>query len=230
VAGGENTLNDGGRENNTYYWGFRRVGKRTVVIGRIFDRVFGAASPNERPKRIRLILSGQLVNPKVLEESLEWIEHYAGGEVRDHIYGVAVAPYFGNKKDVLTRDGLTVDDVCSILLERVTGGNNRHVQALHALSRKYGVKSVAYEGGVDLGQYTNAVDVKIQSQFDPRAGQAVEQYLNNWFDSGGDVLMYYNLCSRYSRHGYWGLTDEITRTRAPKNDAAARVARQRPRE
>lgn len=221
VEAGDKTLNDGGRESNKYYWAFRRVGKRTVEIGRIFDRVFGRDEP-----RIRMMLCGQNVNTRVLEESLEWVEKYAGGEVKDHIHGIAVAPYFGNKKEVMNSEGLTVDRITEVMLERTTAGNNHHVTDHHALAKKYGVKSMAYEAGVDLGQFRKSIDAKIQAQFDPRAGQAVETYLSNWFDSGGDLLMYYHLCGQYSRSGYWGLTDRIERLDAPKYQAAARAAKE----
>jgi hypothetical protein len=114
--------------------------------------------------------------------------------------------------------------VCNLLLAKVGAGNGRWVRALHEQSAKYGVKSIAYEGGVDLGQSANSVDVKRLAQFDPRAGQAVETYLRNWFESGGDIFLYFNHAGRYQKYGYWGLTDDVRRLDVPKFQAAARVA------
>lgn len=217
VAAGENTLNDGGTETNQWYWAWRRVGKRTLEIEAAFKRAMG-----DDP-RIRMILAGQLVNPRVVQEGLTYIERYAGPP-REHLYGIAAAPYFGHDKAIVARDDLTVDDVCNLLLSKVSSGNGKWVRALHELSGKYGVKSVAYEGGVDLGQSPVAVEIKRQAQYDPRTGEAVEKYLRNWFESGGDIFCYFNHAGRYQKYGYWGLTDDVRKLDAPKFQAAARVA------
>ena len=82
---------------------------------------------------------------------------------------------------------------------------------------------------VGTGQLTwtevnTALDAKIRAQYDERAGQAVEQYLGNWFTSGGDEFVYYNHVSRYSRHGFWGLTEDLDNPDTPKMRAVVRVA------
>jgi hypothetical protein len=217
VAAGENTLNDGGKETNQWYWAWRRVGKRTLEIEAAFQRAMG-----DDP-RIRMILAGQLVNPRVVEEGLTYIQRYAGPP-SEHLYGIAAAPYFGHDKTVVARDDLTVDDVCNLLLSKTGSGNGKWVLQLHELAKKHGVKSVAYEGGVDLGQQATCVDIKAQAQFDPRAGEAVERYLRNWFESGGDIFLYFNHAGRYQKYGYWGLTDDVRKLDVPKFQAAARVA------
>jgi hypothetical protein len=210
-------LSNGGAITNPYYLAWRRVGKRSMEISAIFRRVCGA------DPRVRVVLCGQHVRPLVLKKGLEYIREY-GGEPRDYLYGIATAPYFGNVKDVLARTDLTVDDVCAVLQARVTGGNNVHVQNLLALAKEYGLKAMAYEGGVDLGQGTASLEAKIAAQADPRTGAAVEQYLRNWFGAGGGEFMYYNLTNRYTKSGFWGLTDDVTRLDGPKMQAARRVA------
>jgi hypothetical protein len=222
VAAGDAGLSEDGKAPNKYYWAWRRVGKRTADISRIFGEEFGAGAINGR---VRVILSGQHVNPKVLEEELEYIEQRVAPP-KQVIWGIATAPYFGHDKALVARADLTIDDVCNVLLARVTAGNNKHVQNLLKLARKYEVRPIAYEGGVDLGQKAESLEAKVAAQFDPRAGQAVEQYLRNWFEAGGQEFLYYSHVSRYTKYGFWGLTDDLRRMDVPKFRAAATVARE----
>src|SRR5688500_9008712 len=144
---------------------------------------------------------------------LEYIEKHHG-KPADFLYAVACAPYFAPGKDetdpakkkwYTQREDVTVDSICERLLARTATSGNDNVKAFHKLARKYGLKSVAYEGGLDLQQFANAVDIKIASQYDQRAGLAIEDYLNHWYKGGGDALFYFNLSGKYSKWGYWGL-------------------------
>jgi hypothetical protein len=39
---------------------------------------------------------------------------------------------------------------------------------------------------------------------------------DNWFARGGDLYMYFSHCSAYSRHGCWGLSEDIANVATPK--------------
>ena len=221
VARGDRTLSLGGRDSNARHWGWRRVARRTVEIGRIFRDVLG-----KNDARLRMVLAGQHANPAVLETGLRYIQDNFGPP-REHLYGIAIAPYFGSDdKELLKRADLTVDQVCDVLLRTADESRDADALAHHALAKRYGLKSLAYEGGIDLRQYDASVDAKTRAQFDPRAGQAVERHLRGWFDGGGDAYVYYTLVGRYTKYGYWGLTNDTRRLDVPKYDAAARVARE----
>jgi hypothetical protein len=218
IARGDARLNLNGRDEDERHWGWRRTARRTVEIAKIFRDVCGP------DPRIRIVLAGQHANPQVLETGLRYIEANHGPP-RDYLYGIAIAPYFGNAdKDALKRADLTVDDVTSLLLAQAPESADARAKVSHDLAHRYGLKSLAYEGGIDLGQYDVAIDTKARAQFDPRTGDAVERHLRAWFANGGDEYVYFTLVSRYTKSGYWGLTDDVRRLDVPKMTAAKRVA------
>jgi hypothetical protein len=224
VAAGEKTLNDNGADQNQFYWARKRVAKRSVQIKQLVG---------DDP-RFRVVLASQVAYAPpgaMIKQQLEYIAKYHG-EPAKFIYAIASAPYFApgrdetdpaKKKWYTQRADVSVDGICERLLARTATSANDNVKAFHALARKYGVKSFAYEGGLDLQQFSNAVDIKIKSQYDPRAGLAVEDYLNHWYRGGGDALFYFTLSSKYSKTGYWGLTEDVRDLTTPKYQGAARV-------
>jgi hypothetical protein len=160
------------------------------------------------------------------------VEKYFGPPDR-FFYAVASAPYFSTGKDELDpakkkwfseRPDLTADMICERLLQRTDASCTNYVQAFHALAKKYGLHSFAYEGGLDLQQFGNNIPEKIASQYDLRTGRAVEDYLNRWYEHGGEAMFYFTLSSKYGKSGYWGLTEDTRDLLNPKYLAAVRVA------
>ena len=226
VAAGENTLNDGGRDTNVHYWARKRIAKRSVEI----KKLMGADDP-----RIRVVLASQIGYAPpgaMLKQQLEYVAKYHGPPSQ-FFYAVAGAPYFSPGRDetdpaekkrfYTQRPDVTVDGICERLLARAEVGGGENVRAFNALARQYGLKSFAYEGGVDLQQFDSNVPIKIASQYDPRTGQAVEDYLAKFYESGGDAMFYFTLTSRYQKNGYWGLTEDARELITPKYVAALRV-------
>jgi hypothetical protein len=225
VAAGDTTLNDNGADTNPNYWARKRIALRTIQIKRLMG---------DDP-RIRMVLASQVSYAPpgaVLKMQLEYVEKYHGPPA-NFFYAIAGAPYFSPGKDetdpekkrwFTQRTDLTVDGICDRLLSRTFIAASDGVKAFHALARKYGVKSFAYEGGLDLQQYGNNLDVKIASQYDLRTGRAIEDYLNRWYDNGGDAMFYFTLSGKYSKFGYWGLTEDVRDWMTPKGLAALRVS------
>lgn len=91
-------------QNNTMR-AWQRTGKRTAEIGQVFRQVF---SEKNQAARVRVVLCGQAGYPEVLETSAKWISDHVG-PLKDHVYAVAVAPYFGSDKYWDKRADLTVD-------------------------------------------------------------------------------------------------------------------------
>ena len=89
VAAGEATLNDGGKDDNQYYWAWKRVPKKLLTISAIFKDVFGAEELN---KRFRPILASQAANSFMARMQVEYVEKNAGPPSH-FIYGIAGAPY-----------------------------------------------------------------------------------------------------------------------------------------
>ena len=232
VAAGDMTLNDGGRDTNVHYWARKRIARRAVEI----KKLMGVDDP-----RIRVILASQIAYAppgSLLKMQLEYVEKYHGPPGK-FLFAVAGAPYFSpgrdendpaKKKWYTERSDVTVDGICERLRSRTNVACNENAAAFHALARKYGLKSFAYEGGVDLQQFNSNVPIKIASQSDLRTGQALEDYLCKWFagppdgSGGGDAMFYFTLTCKYSKNGYWGLTEDARELLTPKYLAAARVA------
>jgi hypothetical protein len=219
VAHGDRTLSLRGLDDNARRWAWRRTARRTAEISRIFRDVFG-----KDDHRIRMVLAGQHANPEILDVGLKYIETNVG-KPSDVLYGIAIAPYFGNDdKAALKRNDLTVDDVCKLLIDQADESADARAKGAHALAKRHGLKSIAYEGGIDLGQYDASLDAKTRAQFDPRAGEAVEKHLRAWFAGGGNEYAYFSHVSRYTKSGYWGLTADVRKLDVPKMQAAVRVA------
>ena len=85
--------------------GWQRTGKRTAEIGRIFRDVFAEKG---QTNRVRVVLCGQAGYPEVVETSAKWISQNVG-PLNEHVYAVAVAPYFGSDKYWDKRTDLTVE-------------------------------------------------------------------------------------------------------------------------
>ncbi|MEA2711279.1 MAG: hypothetical protein QOF78_3880, partial [Phycisphaerales bacterium] len=230
VAAGETTLNDNGADSNVHYWGRKRIAKRSVEIRKLLGDDAGAGGG-----RIRVVLPSQIAYAPpgtMLKMQLDYVAKYHGPPSQ-FFFAIAGAPYFSPGRDetdltgktwYTQRGDLTVDGICDRLLARTHVGGNENVKAFTALAKQHGLKHFAYEGGLDLQQYPNNVDVKIASQYDLRTGQAVEDYLDKFYASGGDAMFYFTLSSKYSKSGYWGLTEDVRDVLTPKYLAATRVA------
>lgn len=213
--------------------------KRTLDLGRIFREVFGA-----NDARIRPVLTGQLANPGATEDAVKWIETHVG-PAKEHLYGVASAPYFGDNSAVTERIDITADELAEHLMTTAKRYSTpesktaRGVKRFHDLAKRKGIRSIGYEGGADLGQAPHKVKGRVlasyiaaraQSQTLPRTGEAITEYLNWWFNSGGQEFFYYKDFSIYNKSGYWGLSNHPRKLDTPKFQAAAEAAKARPAE
>ena len=93
-----------------------------------------------------------------------------------------------------------------------------------ALAEYYKIKSLAYEGGLDLGQSSASAVAKMQANKDTRMGDIAKSELDQWFGCGNDLFMYYSLTSAWGQWGYWGLTNDPNSLTAPRYAAAQKVA------
>lgn len=232
---------------NPHWAGYFRVGKRIVRISRIFAEVFGPGAINTT---IRPVYATQWANPAIAEQVLKNIATYRG-KPSSLLYGVAVAPYFNIPQEMIKSTTLTVPQLLQALQASidntygpffavgtdVRGAHSRGTpysggdwsRATHkALADYYHIKSMAYEGGVDLGQSEANALVKLQANRDPKMGELVKRELAQWFGCGNDTFMYFNLTSAWNRHGYWGLTNDPGDLDSPKYAAARQVAQSAP--
>jgi hypothetical protein len=53
---------------------------------------------------------------------------------------------------------------------------------------------------------------------------ALEEYINKWYESGGNSFFYFNLNCRFGKFGYWGLTEDARYIDTPKYRAIMNVS------
>jgi hypothetical protein len=225
---------DAGTEPCNKYWsGFKRVGKRTAQISRIFSEVMGAEAFNTR---FRIVYSHQWANKSISTETLKYMAKYHG-PVSTLVYGIAGAPYIGLPESIFTSETATVDTMLSSLEQTVINayipgfkegtpytGANWTQPTQKALANYYGVKSMAYEGGNDMGQSTANLTNKLLANKDPRMGALIKNSLDQWLGCGNDLFMYFSLTSQWDRWGYWGLTNNPTDLGGSKYTVAQQLA------
>jgi F0F1-type ATP synthase membrane subunit c/vacuolar-type H+-ATPase subunit K len=228
---------------NKYWAGFYRVGKRITRISQIFSEVMGAAAFNTR---YRPVYATQWAYKTMGEQVLKNMAKYRGAPA-SYLYAIAGAPYFTLPTEQYTSTTLTADAILQGLQNYVdvhdvpdfktgmfvngafspgtpyNGGN--YTQATQkALADYYKIKSVAYEGGLDLGQSPASALAKMQANKDSRMGDIVKGELDQWFGCGNDLYMYFGLTSAWGQWGYWGLTNDPNNLNLPRYVAAQKVA------
>jgi hypothetical protein len=228
---------------NKYWAGSFRAGKQIVRISQIFSEVMGASALNTR---FRPVYATQWGYAAIGEQVLKNIARYRGAP-SNFLYGIAGAPYFTLPQETYTSTTLTVDGILQGLQRSVdvdfapyftTGmtvngafsrgtpynGGDWTNATQKALADYYKIKSVAYEGGLDLGQSSASATAKMQANKDSRMGDIAKSELDQWFGCGNDLFMYYSLTSAWGQWGYWGLTNDPNNLNAPRYVAAQKVA------
>jgi hypothetical protein len=218
VAGGKHVLDDGGKDDNQYYWAWKRVANRLVQIAATFGEVWGKEAINTR---VRPVLAAQAAQPFMVRKQVEFI---AGtyGPPSQFIYGIAGAPYIGPGDAFKARDDLTLDDIFNQGFPEGFVWVKSVMLQYDVLARYYRLHSLCYEGATAL-EGAHSLPIKILANRDPRIEKTITDYLNFWYSQGGGLFMYYNLAGSYSKYGCWGLTDDI-RKMTPKLKATAIIA------
>ena len=203
-AGGETDINR---------MAFRRTAMRLLDMAAIFRAVYG---PPAYAQRIRPVLAAQVVQPAILQLQLRFIEA-AYGPPADYLYGVAVAPYF-NLGPRQLEEHLTPEQVLVAMngsVDRLERQNALETNV--ALSRWYGLPLLAYEGGSDTFG-PGSLEAKRQASHDPHMLALCQRYLAKWFDSGGELFMWFQAGAGDWRHrfGTWELSESLLDQDAPK--------------
>ncbi len=203
---------------NKYYWGYKRVPEQLLRISRLWRGVYGAQA---YARTVRPVLASQIANPFILKLQVGFLAKTVGPPA-DSIYGVAGAPYYALSDDTAKRPDLTVNQALAEL-DRAIDAQGDGERAYARIAAQSGVKLLAYEGGTDIRQYEQSLDAKLAANRDPRMKDLTVRYLQAWYENGGDLFMYFNLCGGYSKWGAWGLTDDIVDLHTPKFEGVRQV-------
>lgn len=205
-------------DTNAQRAGFRYYSQRSVEIFKIWEQVFGGT------QRLVRVLSGWTINDKLTETVLSHSEAYK------HADAFAIGPYeFGGHAEVRTIK--SVDDAFRL----ITDDNYRYshakvmgyVRMQKAITDKYGLQLMAYEGGQGLVDFTTKTDDEFPNPLlfaanrDQRMQGIYNNFLNGWKNEGGTLMMHYTAPRTYTKHGPWGIKEYITQpaSQAPKYQA-----------
>jgi hypothetical protein len=190
VARGGSPLNFDG-ETNTYYWAWRRAGKRGKEISDIFRRVFGDGA---MMTRVRPLLMTQTGNGQAtLSQNMEMMFDYYNNaaHVSDpkppnyYFYGAGGAGYYD-----FDSTGTTIDNVWSSGLM----DTNRYIRNLVLDIQQcatFGLKRIAYEGGFCYeGSNTALLNA---TWYDDRLTRAVIDHQDAWSRYGGDLFVNFSV-------------------------------------
>ena len=223
VAANPSVLNYDGC-NNPWYYAWRNIVVQLEHNVAIFADVFGQAAINDT---IRPVLASQVGFPYVLRDQLNFLEHFYGNP-SDTIYAIASAPYLG--PTAASYDpSLTVNGVINALRNNLAE-LVQETEKYTALAAYYGLKHLAYEGGLDVQGDTagNWLKAKLPAIYDPRMGQVVTEYLNAMYAAGIEQMLYYNQAGGHGVWGAWGLTENIYNLTGPIFKAATNFLNQPP--
>lgn len=215
--------------------------QRTTETIRIWDEAFGKDGD-----RVIGVMAGQAANVEVLRQALKYqwsdvsLSHQDTG-----IDAIAIAPYFGghlgspdNQAEILAWTQATDGGLDQLFQELTEGGllsdspvggtlaqTYRHITTHAELAQQEGLQLLAYEAGQHLaakgGVENNEaiMNLFIAANRDRRMGLIYRQYLTEWFNLGGDLLVHFNDVSTPGKWGSWGALESIYQTGSPKYDA-----------
>ena len=214
VKQGNSNLNNDG-EKKEEVWAHRRHAKRLVEIGNIFRETFGKAAAT----RIRPVYASWQISVKPhYAEVLDWVSK-TYGEPKQFFYALAGAAYYGIGKDSTGKAPVNATPQELVQIMRLDSDRHQATrQQIQALADKYQIKHFQYEIGPDVGGgKTENVGNRILANRLPEMKEVlIHDARDNWFAHGGDLYMYFSHCSAYSRHGAWGLSEDINNLNTPK--------------
>jgi len=191
------------REKDNYVLAWRRIARRGKEISDIFRSVFG---DDAMMTRIRPVLASQVARPEVLAEGLRFIEAVYGPPGR-YFFGCAAGVYLGVDERTSHRPDLTLEQIFAAMAVDAAQ-EARFLSTFSGWCRAFGLEMLAYEGGQSLDGETS-LEVKLRAQNDPRMTELLGLGFRNWFEAGGGLFNYYDLCSVWGKWGSWGLSDDI---------------------
>lgn len=212
VGKGDAYLNDPEvRSSNVQeVWHQRRYALRLVTAIRIFGDVFGAEQINQR---LRGIYAWWTIKPGEYRSTLEWVKLHFGNP-SDLFWAIAKTNYYNDAK---AHGGQSPEEVVAIMKNDSDLGRNA-TGTLKSVSDDYGLRLVTYEAGPDNGGGdTNNIGNRIRANRLPNMGELMKHdFVENWLPLGGDLYMYLEVVSAYSRYGCWGHTEDAANRATPR--------------
>lgn len=196
--------------------GWKFYAKRSVDIFKIWEQVFG------NDQRLVRVLAGLTGTTTMTETMLKYKDAYK------YTDAFAIAPYvFGDYKAL--RRARSVNQVFQIMQDKQYSHSlPRVLEAIRkqsAMTRKYGVDLIAYEGGQHLiddktkrdDQHPNPLFYKANRH--QQMNTIYKKLLVGWKQAGGKMFVHFSSPRQYNRFGSKGTKEYITQpdSQAPKH-------------
>jgi hypothetical protein len=225
---------DGAAAGNLWTGAWRRIIYQAKLISDDFRAVFGdAAMPPNANAMVRPLIEFQAGNGQATGSTqLQFLDDYFNNSdgvahvttphpISYYLWGGGGASYFNSNDDTAA----TVDALFASGIPNT--GYPAMVQADTALTKGYGIKRVAYEGGWSIYNGTNGYESTAGSaaalaKFDARATTAETTAHTIFQQSGGDLNILYT-SSSWAPTYIWSLTDEVFNLTRPLIAAAATI-------
>jgi hypothetical protein len=201
--------------------------QRTAEVMDIWSNIY-TGIPTQRYVRV---LGTHFANSWITNQLASW------GNASTHVDAVAVGPYFGGTmgrvNNVDATLAMTSAELAQHLLDVEVPNNKTQMIAQKAVADTYGLRLVAYEGGqhlVGVGthptlgylvNYQPLTDLLIATNREPVMKDVYLQYLSNWQEVSGDLMLLFNAVGEYSRYGSWGLLEFSYQTVSASPKASA---------
>ena len=216
--------------------------KRTTEVVDIWDEVFA-----EDAERVIGVMAAQAANVWTGRQVLDynWSSDASLSHSDTGIDAIAIAPYFGGylgsrgNESIIEGWRSEPDGGLTALFQEINEGGllpnspeggalakaAKEIKAYGELARGENLQLLAYEGGQHLvgkeGLENNqaVTDLFIAANRDPRMGEVMREYLEQWFELGGDLFVNFSDIQTPSKWGSWGALESVYQDGSPKYDA-----------
>jgi len=198
--------------------------QRTSEIMGIWSNVYSGI-PQQRYVRV---LGAFIDNTYMTNTMLSW------GNTFEYVDAVAVAPYFGGTMGRVNNVDATLamspSQLAQYLIDIELPLIKDRMISQKDIANTYGLRLIAYEGGQHLvgvgthatygplDNYQPLTNLFIATNRDPIMKDAYIEYLSNWKEVSGDLMVLFDAVRKPGRFGSWGLLEYGTQSmdQAPK--------------
>jgi hypothetical protein len=231
-----------GAVNNEGYYANRLQANRTRIIAGLFKTVYGTTL---FASTVRIVLMSQGTQPYYAEDMMYYLASNwtgASGAPSTYLYAIGGAAYISVQLTVSDVDStpVTFADLNALFASLNSNTVNYGYQQIipyfaetpayttgdvqvydvvgyKPIANYYGIKTVLYEGGTDLGTNNNVLAEN--SLADSRTATFITNLINQWFSHHGDMFFYYELATGVGQ--LWGLYEDVTVSTVKSNALTA---------
>ena len=216
----------------------RHFAQRTADIAQIFRDVFDEdGSPISEESRVKPIMTWQVM-PDFVTPMMHWLNNHANAKyhnANEYIYAAGVAPYFREPSPQSCDEATAaaagyespIEYIHAVMRQSIeeggrsitadgqvigTGISNVHSLVAATSSAQLIGGLTAYEGGPHhQGQTNTNLAWRTAAQKDPVMTELLQYYImDNWYDLGANLFMYFAHIGPSSQYGYWGNLDNLS--------------------